>query len=270
VLLAGFQLGPHCVVGAEDEPAPADRVRKEEISKRRLELMKSAIDELRVSSKGDLPEAALKFGKSPLLRYNDETRGFLDAGVWRVGEKGRPTGFVTIELYRADEGTALLTHEFISLAQARFSMVLPGRMEWTPRGTELTTAVLPDARPPSDTAAGRLQQMRQFARRFAVHEEYHKDKVECRLLPSPLDRYADPDKRIVDGALFAFANGTNPELGLFLECNDKEWTYGLFRMGAAALFIDLDGKPVREIAPVRIYSTTASYTSTRQTVPLPD
>ena len=149
-------------------------------------------------------------------------------------------------------------------------MALPRRMEWTPRGTELTTAALPDARPPAESTAGRLQQMRQFARRFAVHEEYRGDKVECRLMPAPIDRYADPEKGIRDGALFTFANGTNPELGLLLECNDREWTYGTFRMGAAALFVDLDGKSVREIPNVGAYSTTASYTSTRQTVPLPD
>jgi len=129
-------------------------------------------------------------------------------------------------------------------------------MTWTPHGTELTIAAVPDAHPPAETATGRLQQMRQFARRFGVHEEYRKDKVECRLLPSPLDRYADPDKGIVDGAMFAFANGTNPELGLFLECNDKDWTYGTFRMGAAALSVDLDGKRIREIAPVQIYTTS--------------
>jgi len=217
-----------------------------------------------------LPKAALKFGKSPLLRYNDETRGFLDAGVWRVGESGRPTAFVTIELYRAEEGMAVLTHEFISLSQARFSMTLPGRMQWTPIGTELMTAPLPDARPPADSAAARLQQMRQIARRFSVHEDYRGDKVECRFMPTPLDRYADREQRIVDGALFAFANGTNPELGLLLECNDMDWTYGTFRMGAAALSVDLDGKSMREIPKLQSYSTTASYTSTRRTVPLPE
>src|SRR5579859_1639589 len=95
---------------ADDEPSP-DKARKEEISKRRLELMKSAIDEITISSRGGLPDGALKFGKTPLLRYNDETRGFLDAGVWRVGDNGRPTAFVTIELYRAGEGMASLTHE---------------------------------------------------------------------------------------------------------------------------------------------------------------
>jgi hypothetical protein len=256
-------------LSAADEPV-GSKDKKDEIAKRRLDLMKSAIDVLKVSSKGGLPDSAFKFGKAPLLRYNDETRGFLDAGVWRVGENGRPVAFVTIELYRADEGMALLTHEFISLDQARFSLTLPGRMDWAPRGTELLTAALSDAPPPAEGATGRLQQLRQLARRFAVHEDYRGDKVECRLMPAPIDRYSDPDKGIVDGALFAFANGTNPELGLLIECNKKDWTYGTFRMGSAALFVDLDNKSIREIPGIQNYPATAPYTSTRQDVPLPD
>jgi hypothetical protein len=270
-LLAAAGLFPVSIgMAAENEPEPADKAKKEEMARRRLDLMKSAIDEIEVASTPDFPKSALKFGKSPLLRYNDETRGFLDAGVWRVGEAGRPTAFVTIELYRAEEGMVLLTHEFICLSQARFSMTLPGRMQWTPVGTELITALLPDAHAPADSATGRLQQMRQVARRFSVHEEYRGDKVECRLMPAPLDRYSDREKGIVDGALFAFANGTNPELGLLLECREKDWTFGTFRMASAALSVDLDGKLTREIPNLQRYTTTASYTSTRRTVPLPE
>jgi len=126
VLLAVFLLSVDRAVVADEEPTPADKAKKEEISRRHLELMKSAIDELQVSSKGRFAGSGAEIRQipAPALQRRDAA-GFLDAGVWRVGEKGRPTGFVTIELYRAEEGMALLTHEFISLSQASFSMVLP-------------------------------------------------------------------------------------------------------------------------------------------------
>jgi hypothetical protein len=232
--------------------------------------MKSTIDDFKVSSNSELPKSALTFAKTPLLRYNDEARGFLDAAVWRLGETGRPTAFLTIELYRAGESSALLTYEFISLSPAEFSMFSTRGVRWSPSQTDLKMAPLPDAPAPADSARGRLPQLRQLARRFAVHEDHAGNKVECRLMPAPIDRYADPDHKIVDGAVFAFATGTNPELGLLLETDGKEWTYGVFRMGAAALFIDLDDKPRHEIPNVQNYSMSASYTATRHGVALPE
>ncbi len=56
-----------------------------------------------------LGKAALAFVAKPQLRYSDPTRGtaeanvLLDATVWRLGEKGRPTALVTLEIYRASK-----------------------------------------------------------------------------------------------------------------------------------------------------------------------
>src|SRR4029079_11714601 len=112
--------------------------------------------------------------------------------------------FLTIELYRAGQGAALLTYEFISLSPIEFSMFSQRGIRWSPSATDLKMLALPDAPPPADPAKLRLPQLRQFARRFAVHEDHAGNKVECRLMPAPIDRYADPDRKIVDGAVFAF------------------------------------------------------------------
>src|SRR5262249_6049477 len=109
--------------------------------------------------------------------------------------------------------------------------------------TEFKMTRLPEAARPADTPKARLAQMRQISRRFAVHETLEKgEKVECRLLPQPIDRYADEERKITDGAMFVFANGTNPELGLLLECDADDWSYGVVRLSAAELFAELDGK----------------------------
>ena len=272
VALASAILALCCVAtgsshGSDETTAPSE---KEQRSKRRLEIMKSAIDDFKVSTKADSPESALKFAPNPLLRYNDETRGFLDAGVWRLGETGRPRALVTIELYRYREETALLTYEFLSLTSSQLSLASPRDVRWSPGGTDLKIAVMPDAPVPADSAKSRLLQMRQLARRFAAHEELKGDKVECRLMPQPIDRYDDSAHGIVDGAILVFANGTNPEIGLLLECGKNDWSYGVLRLSSAALTLDLDGKSVYQVEPFNNYIMTSPYTATRHTVALPE
>jgi hypothetical protein len=86
--------------------------------------------------------------------------------------------------------------------------------------------------------------MRDLARSFKVIETLHDKKIECRLMTQPIDRYSDPQRGIVDGALFVYANATNPEGGVLLECDDKGWSFGTFRLSAAATSFELAGREV--------------------------
>lgn len=271
VVFVVLQAGGHC--RGDDA---SDKSEREKQSKRRLEVMQSAIDDLKVSSNEIETDAALKLGKSPLLRYNDPTRGLgdrskglMDAGVWRLGESGRPTALVTLEIYRDQGERAILSYEFASLVPSRFAILSPRGPAWSPTRTDLKMVRLPGADRPADSPKARLIQMRQFCKRFSVHEALDSgDKVECRLLPQPIDRYADEKRGILDGAIFAFANGTNPELALLLECNADDWSYGAVRLSAGALFAELDGKPFFE-APLSFgQPSTAPYLGTNHPITL--
>jgi hypothetical protein len=59
------------------------------------------------------------------------------------------------------------------------------------------------------------------------------DPHQLRLLPTPVYRYAN-EKEVLDGALFAFAQGTNPEVLLLIEALRGEtpgrWQYGFAPM----------------------------------------
>jgi hypothetical protein len=103
---------------------------------------------------------------------------------------------------------------------------------------------LPDAPKPAVTAAARLAQMRQLARRFAAKERVNNVSIECRLLTQPIGRYQSAAEKIVDGAIFAFANATNPELGVVLESDGERWRYGIIRLTAAQSSVTLDGREV--------------------------
>lgn len=232
------------VAAAEDDPQ----------AKRRLEVMRAAVDALETKS-SELKPKALAAVPKPLLRYNDPTRGgvkeesannfLLDAGLWRLGAEGRPTALVTLEIYQLPNGAHVLSYEFLSLTERPFSLKHKTEaVRWDATGSGLSLKDLPDAPKPAATAAARLTQMRQLARRFGAKETYNKETVECRLIAQPLDRYQSESEKIVDGAIFALANGTNPEIGIVLECNAERWVYGIIRLSAAEAQVTLDGQKV--------------------------
>jgi hypothetical protein len=234
--------------GAEDQPQAKER----EPSKSRLELMQHTIVGLEAGPDEKLGKAALAFVAKPLLRYSDPTRGtteanvLLDATVWRLGEKGRPTALVTLEIYRASEENNILAYEFLSLSPAKFSLKHKRheKVAWEAAGDALQLKGLPGAPKPAASAAARLLQMRQLARKFTAREKIKDTDIQCRLLPQPIDRYHSKEAGILDGAIFVYANGTNPELGVLLECNEKEWSYGIARLSSVESKVELDGKEV--------------------------
>jgi hypothetical protein len=224
-------------------------------AKKRLEYMQAMVASLTPESSELKAKAALAFAPKPLLRYNDPTRGgvkteapvnvLLDATVWRLGTEGRPTALVTVELYQFPNGSRVLSYEFLSLTAARFSLKHKKEdVSWDATASGLSLKDLPEAPKPTATAAARLTQMRQLARRFGAKERFNKELIECRLLAQPLDRYQSDAARITDGAIFTLANGTNPEIGVLLETDGEHWKYGILRLGAAEMKVTLDDKEI--------------------------
>jgi hypothetical protein len=222
-------------------------------AKQQLEFMQAAVANLEVEASDLKSKAALTVVPKPLLRYNDPTRGgvlvsanvLLDAGVWRLGAEGRPTALVTIEIYQNRDGSRVVAYEFLSLTEMKFSLKhKTEKIRWDPAGSALTLQVLPEAPRPAATAGERLVQMRQLAKRFAATERHDNETIECRLLTQPIDRYQSAPDKIVDGALFAYANGTNPELGVLFETDGERWLYGTFRLTSAEATVTLDGRQV--------------------------
>jgi hypothetical protein len=234
-------------VSAQDDPE----------AKQRLEFMQAAVGSLEPEPPELKSKAAFTFASKPLLRYSDPTRSgggarleretnvLLDAGVWRLGTEGRPTALVTIEIYQAPNASRVLSFEFLSLSETRFSLKhKKERVRWDATDSALNLKELPDAPKPAATAAARLTQMRQLARRFVAKERLNDMSIKCRLLSQPIDRYQSAAEKIVDGAIFAYANGTNPELGVVFECDGERWRYGVIRLTAAEASVTLDGRQV--------------------------
>ena len=186
----------------------------------------------------------------PLLRYTDPARATTDGTVWAFGETGRPTALLTLfsEPVPFEEnlpGATRWTYEFVTLSETPLRATGPGDWTWHPGETDLRLRDLPTADPPAKEERLRGRQMRLLARRFAVREVFRTEAFELRMMDRPTLRYTDT-ARGIDGALIAFAYGTNPEAFLLLEADTAGggWKYGFARMGAAELVARLDGQQV--------------------------
>lgn len=255
-------------IRAKAEDSATEKEGPQRSANGRPEVMQAAIGDLRTSSAVIESPSRLQFVMRPLLRYDDQTRGLFDAGIWRLAEKGRPIAFVTLELYQSGANAEMLSYEFVSLTKDGFVMKSARGPKWSPGSTDLKLIPLTDAPAPATTSRARLAQFRQIAHRFSAREQLEERALECRLLPQPIDRYSDADVGTVDGTVFAFANGTNPEVGLMLECTEKSWSYGAFRLSSAEIIVSIDGKPFFTVEEVNslIAPVTASYRAARHRV----
>ena len=184
-----------------------------------------------------------RFRQEAILRFGDPTRGASDGSLWKLGS-GRPEAIVATEFTRADNGYNL-NYEFLSLTKTKFELTTTQGWNWTPSGSAIEFKQFADGQSPGQSSHIRLRQMKMLARRFAASEDYNGESYRLRLLPQPIDVYVIDKKNINnEGAIFVFANGTNPEVLLLLEASDKQWHYGLARLCGAAPTVTLDNSTV--------------------------
>jgi hypothetical protein len=144
-------------------------------------------------------------------------------------------------------GVAHEHHEWVSLSLAPIQA--SGPREWAPATAGVELKPVPDAPPPADTPLRRLRQMRDLGELFSADKTTRqKEKRQLRLLSQPAFRYEAGDPQILDGALFAFVEATDPEVFLCLEARLVEgkpvWHYGLVRMNSVRLSASYQGKQV--------------------------
>ncbi|HET6424716.1 MAG TPA: hypothetical protein VFG20_13590 [Planctomycetaceae bacterium] len=140
--------------------------------------------------------------------------------------------------------------EWTSLTSQPLVLKRQDRVVWQPEKAGHNPQRLPDADSPADSAAARLTQMRAIARRFMVTEVRRETTQETRLLTQPLYRWKDPSHDVIDAAMFAFVEATDPELLLLIEARlesgktDRVWFYTLARMTSSPCTVKLDEQTV--------------------------
>ncbi len=194
----------------------------------------------------------------PVLTTSNPTRGAgLDGTMLLWLNQGRPVAAMSIYAW---EGRIM--HETDSMARtADLTAQSRSGKQWRPTAAGVNFHTLQAELSDSQTDAQRLQKMRNLAKQFEGtllgFNDQNSDREQLRLLTTPVYRYElKPDRTLhrdlVDGAVFAFVQGTDPEIILVLELVEtggaRNWEYALVRATAGALEARLNGKVVFEAA----------------------
>lgn len=220
----------------------------------RLEFMKDSVRVYEMTRDGERADT-LKLNPDPVFRMGRQGAQDIEEGaifLW-TGEAGRPEAAVQVfRIKNAEHPQGLWLHEFTTLSPRRVAAVRDGRPTWAPRTPGIEFRPVPGAPKPAGSATQRIRQMRELAGHFRASDNFKaKGWSELRLLPTPIARYGGPDTKLVDGAVFAFVIGTDPEVFLFLEARTGDggaaWQYALAPMTVYALEVSYRGKAVWEL-----------------------
>jgi len=210
----------------------------------RKQFIADRLDQVRLSLAED-PDVALERTDHSLLSYSNPTivqNLTIGATVLWLLDR-RP---VAAASYSMREGNGVW-REFTSLTGRKLICQSDGQTIWSPDSAGMVEQPLTDAPEPSVQANLRLLQMRRLAERFAARRKYLEDVEILRLLPQPIYRFSSPKANVLDGAVFAFVQGTDPEVLLVLEAIRRNgegaprWQYTLARMSSTELTATLDG-----------------------------
>jgi hypothetical protein len=218
--------------------------------KDRLRFMKSKAAEFALYR--EMAKEPLPLKDEPVLRFSNPERdsGTLDGATFLWLERAKPVAAISFGIRRPKNA---VFREHTSFSSTPLVCRKAGVDIWSPQTGGFLNRPLTDAPPPADSPAGRLTQMRTFARRFSATCYYKEDATQLRVLPQPLYRFDDKQENILDGALFAMVVSNDPEMFLLLEAaadnaSDKpQWRYSLARMSSLRHTVRLDGTEVWSI-----------------------
>ena len=149
---------------------------------------------------------------NPLMTYGDAARNNEAGTLWVWGKSGRPVAF--LELYRNVGKNEPWVHALTLTSPELTQLTGPNGNRWTPKKSHFALSDIPNAPEVGAQPAVRLRQMKEISRRLEAHEFWdpNNSRFELRLLVQPVHRYHDESSKVLDGAVFVLAHGTNPEV----------------------------------------------------------
>ncbi len=239
--IASTLLAYVCLVAPSRSGEPETMADARNTPAERLDSMRAAMKSYKVRREGEIP-AALSLVEEPAFRVGRQKGNFIDGAIFLwTDETGRPeVAMETFLLTEPDAPNGKWIHEFTSLSTGPLSVARGDKARWSPaeRGLEFLKV---DAPTPASSPSARLRQMRAIADQFKAEDDFGGRGWEVlRMLTTPIARYGKAGKTPEDGALFAFVEGTDQEVFLFLEVRKNrdgvsEWQYALAPMGCWAV-----------------------------------
>lgn len=153
---------------------------------------------------------------TPVFRWKNPVSG-ADGGVFLWTYQGRP---VLLAKTHLNDKRRCYVESMTPMTSQRFELRQGSSVYWSPASSDAQRHTFSDIDPPSDSKGLRLTQMRSVARKFRITSlwgEPTRTEWELRLLTTPLHRYDSPSASVIDGAIFGYAQGTNPEAVVIVE-----------------------------------------------------
>jgi hypothetical protein len=226
---------------ADGETAEAIRKRWEKLYQDRAKSLSVAFV--------DSAQRTVRIVPQPVMSYSNPVRNAQQHGnVFLWTESGRP---VLMAAYWSvsepnQPGVRRLSREWHSLTADNITVKRDARTIWTSKEPGIEWKPLENTPGPVGSRPLRLTQMRKVARR--LHAEIETAEGELRLMPQPIYRYPK-NSGVVDGAVFAFVMGTDPELLAVIEARAAaggatEWHLGFVHFTNARVTADFDDQQI--------------------------
>jgi hypothetical protein len=210
-----------------------------------LKNMKRTAEQV-VLVQADDRKQGFKLHENPVMRWSQPLARVKDGAIYIWSDRGRPQAICKLYTQNFER----YANEWQSLSESSIIAERDGRVIWNPTEPGLTFRELPDAPKPGETAVERLRQMKSLAGQFSVTATFKPDSFDMRLLIQPLFRY-EATKDILDGALFGYSIGTDPQTLLLLEARKKEdgyrWYYAVARMSTGKVTVQHGKKEVYSV-----------------------
>lgn len=197
---------------------------------RRLEQMVKVATDYELSNvRGEVQ--ILERVERPVLRWSNPLRDTDDGALFIWAGKGRPAAALCIYNYGIND----VDYEWQSLSPEPLRATYRQATVWQPEAAKVEFhPIIGDGKLAASSPARRLTQMRSLLGDFAAAMGLGPRRHELRALTQPIYRYGNQTD-IIDGAIFAFVQATDPELLLLLEARQEQqqpptWHWAAARM----------------------------------------
>ncbi len=214
--------------------AQTDEAEKERY-RRWMDFYDKEIRSMRIHVDDD-EKTELVIGEQPVLRWTNPTRANQIHGVvylWTLDGRIAVMGSLWSHVTSTRSTQRTVGRQFHSLSDKPLVAYWRGEKFWYPRSAGIDPQPFQDAPAPAETRPARLSQMRALARGFHGDGEEFNTRRGIRLLTQPLHRQERGQDVVLDGALFTFAMGTDPEVIVLIEARETtdgpKWHYSVGR-----------------------------------------